>query len=351
MKIGINAQALTSAAPCGINTYIRNLLAAFDELDHDHDITLLASDPKQKAYGSFSYFGFSKLFNQSNCDLAFIPKESVPFFVKKPVIITVYDLFFLKMYREFKQQIKLSSKMHYELARLVSFKRADAICAISESCRQDLIELCGVDPKKITVTPLAYDTHMFVPRAQTDVEALLKKHHIEGPYFLNISSLFWEPKNVMGVLCAFKEVGEGELVMVGRVGPSFHQMQEYIHAHKLKVKCLIALPVEEVALLLAGARALVYPSFHEGFGLPIVEAMAVGCPVITSTTSAMPETAGGAAHLVDPHSCEEITVAMKKILEDEAYAEKLKQKGFTRARDFSWKKTAQTTLATLEAYA
>lgn len=365
MKIGINAQALISTAPCGINTYVRNLIAALNEIDHGHDIVLFSSveihlekmkflNKVGKTFGFFSYLGVSRLFRQSKCDIAFIPKETVPFFVDKPVVITVFDLFFIKMYKKFKKQIGLSGKLHYELARLISFKKADKLCAISESCRQDLIEICGISPEKIFVTPLAYDSHIFFPRSKEQIETILKKYQIQLPYFLNISSLFWDPKNVMGVLSSFKMLQDSgyqcELIMAGKVGPSYKKMQEYIHKHNLRVKCLISLKVEELALLLAGARALVYPSFHEGFGLPIIEAMAVGCPVITSNITAMPETAGGAAALIDPYQCEEIFEAMKKILEVPAYVSYLQEKGLQRAKNFSWMQTAKKTLDVLNMF-
>jgi glycosyltransferase involved in cell wall biosynthesis len=365
MKIGINAQPLINAAPCGIDTYARNLVAALDQIDHKHDIILFSSDKIHlketsllnkvgQSFGMFSYLGFSKLFNQSQCDVALILKETVPLFVDKPVVITVYDLFFIKMYKRFKKQITFSAKLHYELAKLISFKKADALCAISESCRQDLIEFCGVSPEKIVVTPLAYDSRIFFPRSREQIETTLKKYQIELPYFLNISSVFWDPKNVMGVLRSFKILMESnyqcELIMVGKVGPSYKQMQEYIHKHKLKVTCLLSIEVEELAILLAGAKALVYPSFHEGFGLPIIEAMAVGCPVITSNISAMPETAGGAAHLINPHQPEEIFDAMKRIMEDTGFTNDLKKKGFEHAKQFSWRKTAQKTLETLNLF-
>ncbi|MFZ0565824.1 MAG: glycosyltransferase family 1 protein, partial [Chlamydiales bacterium] len=330
-----------------------------------HDIILFSSDKIHlekmnllnkvgKSFGMFSYFGFSRLFNQSKCDVAFIPKETTPFFVDKPVVITVFDLFFIKMYKKFKKQIKFSGKLHYELAKLISFKKADILCAISESSRQDLIEFCGVSPEKIVVTPLAYDSTVFFPKSKEQTEVILKKYQIQLPYFINISSLFWDPKNVMGVLRSFKILTESgyqcELIMAGKAGPSYKQMQEYIHKHKLRVKCLISLKVEELALLLAGAKALVYPSFHEGFGLPIIEAMAVGCPVITSNISAMPETAGGAAHLVDPHQCEDIFEALKRVMDNASFTEDLKKKGLQQAKQFSWLKTAQKTLEALNLF-
>lgn len=365
MRIGINAQALTSKMPCGINTYVSNLIKAFTQLEHKHDIMLFSSENIHfegegfqkkvgNSWGAFSYFRFSKMLRQYNCDVAFVPKETVPFFFNKPVAITVYDLFFIKMYKKFKKQIKLSSKIHYEIARINSFKKADALCAISESCRQDLIEFCGINPDKIIVTYLAYDPQYFFPRSNDQINEILKKYQIKHPYFLNVSSVFFDRKNVMGVLRSFKLLQEAgytcELIMNGKIGPSYKQMQDYIHTHKLKVKCLNSLSVEELALLLSGAKALVFPSFDEGFGLPIIEAMAVGCPVITSNISAMPEVAGGAAHLVDPNHSEDIFEAMKRILEDSVFTSDLKEKGLQRAKHFSWLKTAQKTLDILDRF-
>lgn len=361
MKIGINAQGLISGAPCGINTYLRNLIPALSKLDHANDFLLFSSDrihlegleenvtqKSGRKWGSFSLIGFSRLFNENECDVAFIPKETLPLFIKKPVVITVYDLFFIKMYRKFKNQIKLSAKIHYELARLTAFKKATKLCAISTSCKEDLVEICDIDPQKIEVTPLSFDPQYFFPRSEEEIGTIRKKYSITQPYFLNISSIFWDPKNVMGVLKAFRLIQEAgfphELIMVGKIGPSYSKMQEYIERYNLKVKCLISITVEEIAILLSGAQALVYPSFHEGFGLPIVEAMAAGCPVITSNVSAMPETAGGAALLVDPYQCEDLFEAMKKIIENKEVVNQLKAWGLSRAQKFSWSETAKKTL-------
>ena len=158
----------------------------------------------------------------------------------------------------------------------------------------------------------------------------------------------------MGILRSFNLLQQAgfscELIMNGKTGPSYPQMQEYIQKHKLRVKFLHSLEVDELALLLNGAKALIFPSFDEGFGLPIIEAMAVGCPVITSNVSAMPEVAGGAALLVDPYQWEDIFEAMKKIMEDEALACQLQTKGLERAKDFSWLKTAKITLDVLSAF-
>lgn len=364
MKIGINAQALTQCSPCGINTYIRNLIPSLCSLDQKNHFILFASKQielkgvyqnlekkRGRAYASFSLFGFSKLFNESNCDIAFIPKEIVPLFVNKPTVITVFDLFFLKMYRKFRNQIPFSTKMHYEVARLFSFKKAAKLCAISESCKQDLIEICNIKPEKIEVTPLSYDPHIFYPRTKNEIEGVLKRFGIERPYLVNISSQFWAPKNVMGVLRAFHLLQEGgfphELIMIGKIGPSYSEMQNYIHRHQLRVKCLLSVHVEDLASLLSGAIALVYPSFHEGFGLPILEAMASNCPVITSNVTAMPETAGEAALLIDPYQPEAIFHAMKSLIEDSDLSNKLKTRGLKRATNFSWSITGERTLHAL----
>ncbi len=358
MRIGINADGLTSTTPCGVNTYLKNILPMFCQLDCKNEFLLFAQDVvhleshlKQeigRKWGSFSRIGFSRLFNKNRCDVAFMPKESVPIFINKPTVITVYDIFLLKMYKQFRGQIKFSAKIHYELARLRDFKKATKLCAISESCKQDLIEFCNISPKKIEVIHLAYDAGCFFPRSDEEILEVKQKHGVTQPYFINISSGFWDRKNLMGLLESFKMIQEAgfphQLIIAGGMGPSYQKMQKYVDQYNLNVKFLISVPVKELASLLSGAKALVFPSFDEGFGLPIIEAMACNCPVITSNTSAMPEVAGGAALLVDPYQCEDIYAAMKRVIEDMPLVNQLKIRGLSRAKDFSWVATARQTL-------
>lgn len=362
MKICFNAQALTHSHFSGIGVYAYHLIKNIIELDHQNHYYLLSSKPlarslkaknlytkqAQSSFG-FSYLQYSRTFNEIEGDLAFIPKESAPLFIKKPIIVVVFDLFFLKCPRHIKKQISLSSRLHYLQASLYSLKKADKIICISEDCKKDVTELCGIAENKVEAIALGYDETIFFPRLAEKCLSTKNKYGIHSPFFINISSVWWERKNLLNLLNSFYQFWtknrDYSLVILGQKGPSFEQMQEFITKHHLQknVFLLEQVPLDDMAALLSCASALVFPSYHEGFGLPILEAMACGCPVITSHCSAMPEVAGQSALLVNPHSCDSIAAAMHQII-DSSLNQQLKQSGLIRAKTFSWQKCAQETL-------
>lgn len=370
MKIGVNAQPLVGCQFNGIRTYLNNLLIALSRIDKKNEYLLFSatkiatqdlgshfSSITGKKYGSFSYLGYSKLIKDFVCDVGFIPKETVPLKMSKPVIITAYDLFFLKHYSEFKQHISFKARLHYQLAARYAFKKADKILCISEDCKKDLIEICGIDSHKIVNTYLGYDSSVFFLRPIEEMVAVRNKYGITEEYFVNISSVFWARKNVMGVLKAFLELCKKgynqQLLMIGQKGSGYPEMQTFIKNNQLqnKVRCLFAISHHEIAALLNGATGLVFPSFHEGFGLPIIEAMAAHCPVITSCSSAMQEVTQDAGLLVDPYSSRSIAEAMIQLIENSGLREDLRKRGIEHVKKFSWEHTAQKTLQVLQAFA
>lgn len=364
MKIAVHAQVLTEQNLSGIGYYTLNLLKALFKIDHSNHYLLFASkelkhlrrinqDHQLPFWRPFSYTAFPKAVNDYGCTRAFIPKEVVPFGMNIPKVITAYDLYYLKCSKKAFSQIPRSAYFHYVLALKLHFARAERICAISEDTKRDLMEMGGIAEKKIVVTPLGYDPECFYPRCPALIAAVKQKYQLKQPYFINVSSLWWERKNLNRLIEAFARLfqqvrGGCDLVITGKKGPSYGEMQRLIA--KLGVEDSVHLveyvPEKELSCLLQGARALVFPSLHEGFGLPIVEAMATGCPVITSNVSAMPEAAGGAALLIDPLDVGQIEEAMRSILESNALYEQLGCQSLLRAKSCSWDNTARATLRT-----
>ncbi len=184
---------------------------------------------------------------------------------------------------------------------------------------------------------------------------MLRKWGIQSPFFLNTSSYWWGRKNLVRLIHAFAQVKRKhslphQLVITGKPGPSLQEMQETILKENLTshVKLLSYIERDELVAIMQAADALVFPSLHEGFGLPIVEAMAAGCPVVTSGGSAMAEAGGDAALLVDPLEVESIAAGMEKIVCSPHSRDGLIQKGRERSSRFTWENTAR---ATLEAFA
>ena len=264
-------------------------------------------------------------------------------------LITIYDLCFLRypqyvtaVSRGYRQQV------HRGLAR------SDLVLTISESSKRDIVEYLGVDPDRIWVTPLAsrYASDALGPGIVPPEPAYLGEEPLgERPYILFVSTL--EPrKNLLTLIAAFNQLKsqhriDHQLVLVGQRGwqvePIFAAIaaspwQEHIHH-------LDYLSDAQVAYAYAHADLLAYPSWYEGFGLPVLEAMTLGCPVVTAHSSSLPEVAGQAAILVDPASPEELATACWRVMSEPTLRQSLITQGYAQAAQFSWRRTAQATLA------
>ncbi len=347
---------------CGIGHSLFYLLKAIAHLDSFNEYHLIAgkeilhciqADNFQMHWikgRGLSYLGMTKAVMNLKCDLAFIPGEVVPFGLSVPCVNIVYDLFPLFCSREIRKELSFRTKLHFFLSARIHFKRSKLILAISEDTKKDIIELCGIPAEKILVTPLGVNKEQFCPRASHEIAAVLKKYAIDSPYFINTSSVWWARKNLIRLIEAFARFSEKtsdcQLVITGNRGASYEKMLAWIHQRSLekKIKLLEYVDRADVPLLLSGAVALVFPSLHEGFGLPVLEAMSSGCPVITSKVSALPEMCGNAVLFVNPLDVNSIEYAMSEIYNNEKTRQMFAGKGILRANEFSWQKTAQYTL-------
>lgn len=236
------------------------------------------------------------------------------------------------------------------LTRL-ALRRAKLVLCISDSIRTNVMQRFGVPGERLAVVHLGVSPR-FRPLPEDEKrEFLRRRYNIHHPYLL--FSGRWEPrKNLLRILEAFaafkrESPSEVKLVLTGLRTWIAREADEIIARHGLQrdVIDLGKSPVDELPMLYGGAQALVFPSLWEGFGLPIVEAMACGTPVITSGISSMPEIAGPAALLVDPLSTTDIATAMHTIVSDDSLRATLSSRGLERARLFTWERTARQTLA------
>jgi glycosyltransferase involved in cell wall biosynthesis len=230
-------------------------------------------------------------------------------------------------------------------------KIADAIIINSESLRREVTHYLDVDPAKLRLIPEAVDHEIFTPGdAETARHHVSENYGVNRPFVLFVSSL-WPYKNCEGLLRAFAaaqpDLSGHQLVVVGPGRDVAYVAELRALADRLGISDDVVwvggVPLEETADFYRCADAFVYPSFNETFGLPILEAMACGCPVVTSDTSAMPETAGGCALLADPQHPESIADAIVKACGPEG--ERLRAAGPERAAKFTWAATAEQTLA------
>jgi glycosyltransferase involved in cell wall biosynthesis len=263
-------------------------------------------------------------------------------------VVTIYDLW---MDRCPEYSPKLFGQRASSLRTRRTAWRARKVMTISEFSAAELRELYGLPSDRIAVIPCGVSDD-FRPRRDPDEFAALRRRIglPEGPFILFVGGA--DPrKNHEAVVRAFAgradELKGCRLVLVGDATHRFGSMTETIAQCGLegRVLCPGRLPIDDITRLYSHADLFVFPSLYEGFGMPVLEAMACGAPVVTSNRSALPEVAGDAALLVNPESDEELAGAMVGILRDASLRETLRAKGFERARQFTWERAAKQTVA------
>jgi glycosyltransferase involved in cell wall biosynthesis len=258
-----------------------------------------------------------------------------------PTVVTVHDLSYLKYPNAFSPRVRTMLKTLVP----ASVRVAARVIAVSEQTKRDLVSAYGLPAEKVVVTPLAPGPAFI---KLEDPGELQLPRGITEPYVLAVGNL--EPrKNLDRLLDAFfvtaRDRGfDGKLVLVGK-GSGAQRILAKVRQAGFESRVVLTGFVTEAELVVLYNRAklFVYPSLYEGFGLPPVEAMACGCPVVASNTSVLPETLGDAAILVNPESVRDLAQAMSDVLERDDLAESLRGKGMKRALAFTWAKTASIT--------
>ena len=258
-------------------------------------------------------------------------------------VLTVHDLAFLR----YPQTVRLKTVAILRACLRISLEFADAVITPSTSTKNDLVTFYNYPEEKITVVPLGLNHNVYKPARDRNLIKNFKLKHFQKKYILFLGTL--EPrKNIVSLLEAYSFLCKKmsfnlapDLVFAGGEGWKNRAFEKkYQSLDKTirdKIRFLGYLPQEELPILYSGADVFVFPSLWEGFGLPPLEAMACGTPVVTSNVSSLPEVAGDAALLVDPGSPEQIAEAIYQILADEVLASKLKSAGLVQAAKFTWK--------------
>jgi glycosyltransferase involved in cell wall biosynthesis len=363
VRVGFHVDQLWFEAPGGIGTYVWELLSALSagapavefvtfrarwERPPSRAWTLSSPPVESRRsirwlYPAWDLLGWPPLPPAlSSCDVIHATNHAAvpPARAGQKLVVTVHDLAFERYPEAFPSRwLRL-----YRAGLRATARRADAIIAPSRATADDLAAHASVDPSKVHVVPLAAG----LPTSQEPAEGVLERLGVRPPFILCPSTI--EPrKNQARLVGAYRKLATDlphALVLAGPDGWKHDDLDAAIAAGGPGTVVRTGrLDDREIDALYRAADVVAYPSLYEGFGLPVIEAMARGVPVVASTTPAVAETAGDAAMLVDPLDIDALTVALERVLIDEPLANDLRAMGLERAASFSWEATARGTLA------
>lgn len=354
MKIWIDGYEANIRERLGSSQVAFELLRNLEKIDRKNEYTILLPSPplgdlpKERHNWKYRILKPKRLWTQialplalfttrNKPDLIFSPTHYIPRFSPVPRIVTIFDLSFLHFPEMF------NKKDLWQLTNWTKFsaENANHIITISNFSKQDIVAQYGIKKEKITIAYPGFNKEIF--------------HKTNGKldnYIIYIGTI--QPrKNLVRLMEAFARIeGNLQLVIIGKTtgeGRQGWKYQEILETPKKlgiekRVKFLGFVPTEQLPELLSGALAFVLPSLWEGFGIPVLEAMATGTPVIVSNVSSLPEVVGSAGILIDPYSDDQIEQAIRTIITDQKLRLKYSQAGLRRAQKFSWSKMAKVVL-------
>ena len=281
--------------------------------------------------------------DKNNLDVFFSPTHYLPLFSVVPSVVSIFDLSYLKYPELFKKKDLYQLKIWGRY----SIKRAKAVITISESSKNAIIEEYKLASDKVHVVYPGIKE--LINNREINMTDLQKKYGIKKNFILFVGTI--QPrKNIARMVEAISQIPELELIVVGKKGWQYEGILDSPRKFGVenRVKFLEFVPDEELSELYKNAICFVLPSLYEGFGLPILEAMKYGCPVVTSNTSSLPEAGGDAALYFDPEDSSDISEKIKNLLSDDKLREDMIEKGYKQAKKFSWEKAAKETLHVLK---
>ncbi len=373
MRIGIDARYLHDHFP-GIGRYVAGLLQGFAELDHRHTLVLLYH-PEQLGrrfalselqrpgcepvpfplppFHPAAQWRLPLLARRLQLDLLHSPYYFKPYAgMPCPTLVTIFDI----IGRRVPGAIPRRSRPLFELLMTLAIRNSRGIITASQHTRRDLVTVYRADPRRIAVTPLAADRR-FAPRSHAECAELRARYGLPERYLLYLGAN--KPhKNLLRLLYAWQlllaagtvDAGNCRLVIAGHHDPRYAaDLQAAIPPERRETVLFLPNPVEtDLPALYSGAEIFVFPSLYEGFGLPPLEAMACGTPVVCAGSSSLPEVVGEAALLVDPYDPASIAAGLRRLLHDKQLRGRLRAAGLIRARSLSWQETARMTMQVYE---
>ncbi len=365
MLIGIDASRAVVARRTGTENYSLQVIRSLVAAGPGHRFRLYLREPAPDGllprgpevehvllgpHRLWTHLGLSREMLRRPPDVLFVPAHVVPLAHPRATVVTVHDL----GYRFFPAQHTAASRLYLDASTRFSCRAARRVVADSQATCRDLEQQYGVPASKITVVYPGLDATL-APSDHAAQEAVCKRYHLPRPFVLYVGTI--QPrKNLARLAEAFARLPGAfagtDLVLAGRPGWLADEIHARVRALGLedRVRFPGYVPQEDLAALLSAAECFVMPSLYEGFGLPVLEAMACGAPVICSSAGSLPEVAGDAALQFAPLDLDGLTQALARVLGDPGLRRELVARGHARTREFSWERTAREVLdALLEA--
>jgi glycosyltransferase involved in cell wall biosynthesis len=360
MRVAIDARKLHDF---GIGTYTRNLLRHLARIDRTNEYVLLCQqadldiatrlganfrtilEPSPN-YSVREQIHVPWVLRRERPDVFHTPHYVLPPAVRCRSIVTIHDCIHI-MFPQY-----LPNRMAYAYAKASMWsaaRQSNRILTVSEASKRDIIQLFNVPAEKIVVVHNAIDERFRVAPTEEAVARVRERYQLDQRFILYVGNI--KPhKNLVRVIEAFAELRKRgfddlTLLIIGDEISKLPALRRAVHGYKLHkyVRFLGFLPDEVLAVLYRLAAVFVFPSLYEGFGLPPLEAMASGTPVVTSNLSSLPEVTGDAAVLVDPYDVDSIRAGIEHVLTDPGLSDRLRVKGVARSRDFSWEASVART--------
>lgn len=358
MRIAIDARKLHDY---GIGTYVRNLLRELARLDADTEYVLLCREEDCGAIGELGpnfravlvsappysireQAAVPLVLRRERVDLFHTPHYVLPPLTGVPSVVTIHDCIHL-MFPQY-----LPSRFAWAYARTFMWSaahRSDRILTVSETSKRDILRFFDVPQEKISVIYNAIDERFWMAPPDEEISRVRDRFQLTNPYILYAGNI--KPhKNLERLIEAFNILHTGgfpelKLLIIGDEISKYATLRRAIHRHQLHrhVRFLGFVPDHTLAALYRLATAFVFPSLYEGFGLPPLEAMASGTPVVTSNVSSLPEVVGDAAVLIDPYDPAAIADGIRRVLTDDGLRKQLVARGCARAREYSWERSVR----------
>jgi glycosyltransferase involved in cell wall biosynthesis len=365
VKIAIDIRRMTEF---GVGTYIRNVVRTLGRLDHETTYFLIGPSAKVKEIGPLpanfrtvalsgperslhGFQGFRTIVKSLQCDLVHIPNLfSVPRALPCPYVMTVHDM--LEHLSRARQQTGFWGALHLQLTRRV-LRGASRIFAVSNFTKVEMEKVFGIPPARIEVVYNAIDERFLHGHASAaDRQLIAERYQVNYPFLLYVGRIT-PHKNVGRMIEAFSALKtelekeqafpDLKLIIIGDDVTGNPELRRTVIRSGVQndVRFLGFVPVEVLRTFYDQAKIFVFPSLYEGFGLPPLEAMAHGTPVVTSNVSSLPEVVGNAAVLVHPENVFEIMRALHRVLMDQPLREKMKERSLRQAAKFSWEKSVR----------